>query len=397
MSAAAEEWDRTTNGRARVNESSEAEVRRPIDRPYFLLVWALMVAGLVFVFSASFPKAGRPDALLLPGDPYFFARPHAIFVGLALVVMLLISLVSPQRLRKLTWWLVGLAVLLNGLVLFSPWGVEVNGAKRWLDLPLVPMFQPSELMKVAFILLMAHLLAKKDEKQAEHRVAIGWAMFATVCMGGILLMQRDQGTATIYALISFSLLFFSGMSLWKLAPMGLAAFVAGLLLAHSKPYRWRRVMAFLDPENAPPDDGYHILNMLISQARGGVFGKGLGLGTDKWDYLPSAHTDSIFSVIACEFGLIGGIAILVAFAALTARGLKLAYGADHPFGFYAAAGACSMLCLQGLAHIAVNTSCMPVTGLTLPFISGGGTSLISAAAAAGVVLAVSRHQRSCEG
>ena len=128
MSAAAEEWDRTTNGRGLVNESSEAEVRRPIDRPYFLLVWALMVAGLVFVFSASFPKAGRPDALLLPGDPYFFARPHALFVGLALVVMLLISLVSPQRLRKLTWGLVGLAVLLNGLVLFSPWGVEVNGA-----------------------------------------------------------------------------------------------------------------------------------------------------------------------------------------------------------------------------------------------------------------------------
>ena len=136
--------------------------------------------------------------------------------------------------------------------------------------------------------------------------------------------------------------------------------------------------------------------MLIAQARGGVTGTGLGMSPDKWYSLPAAHTDSIFSVIACEFGLIGAIVVLVAFAVLTARGLKLAFGSDSSFGFYAAAGASALICLQALAHIAVNTSCMPVTGLTLPFISGGGTSLVSAAAAAGIVLAVSRHQRSCE-
>lgn len=396
MSAAAEEWNRTTNGRGRVAESSEAEVARPVDRQYFLCVWALMIAGIVFVFSASFPQAGRPDALLLPGDAYRFVKEHSLYVALAFALMLVASRISPRRLRELMPWMVGIGLLLNGLVLFSPWGVELNGARRWLDLPGLPRFQPSEPMKIAFILLLAHVLAKKDERKLEGRVAGAWVLFIMGCVGVVLLMQRDQGMATIYASIMFALLFLSGVRLWSLAALVAGGLGLGLALAHSKPYRWRRIIAFLDPENAPPKDRYHILNMLIAQARGGVTGTGLGMSPDKWYSLPAAHTDSILSVIACEFGLIGAIVVLVAFAVLTARGLKLAFGSDSSFGFYAAAGASALICLQALAHIAVNTSCMPVTGLTLPFISGGGTSLVSAAAAAGIVLAVSRHQRSCE-
>jgi len=389
--AAAAEMTYTTDER---DDSGTSRGR--MDRVYFLHVWALMVAGIVFVFSASFPKAGRPDALLLPGNPYHYLWQHSAFVAIALGVMLLASFVPAKWLRKSAWPLFVGGLLLIALTLLSPWGVKLGGARRWLDLPGLPMFQPSELMKIAFILLLAHLIAKKDEGTNESWVALGWAMFVTLAMGIILLLQRDQGMATIYSAIAFSMLFFSGMALWKLVSLSLGTMSVGLLIAHSEPYRWRRIMAFLDPENAPPDDRYHILNMLIAQARGGVRGMGLGMGEDKWHSLPAAHTDSIFSVIGCETGLIGGLVVLTAMALLTWRGLQIARGSDGAFGFYAAAGVSAMLCVQSLAHIAVNTSCMPVTGLTLPFISGGGTSLISAAVAAGIVLAVSRHRRAGE-
>ncbi len=391
MCAAAAEMSYTTDER----DDSGTNAGR-IDRVYFLHVWALMITGIVFVFSASFPMAGRPDALLLPGNPYHYLVQHSSFVAVALVVMLLASRVPVKWLRSAALPLFGGGLVLLALTLLSPWGVTLGGARRWFDPPGLPMFQPSELMKVAFILLLAHLIAKKDEGTNESWVALGWAMIVTVAMGGILLLQRDQGMATIYAAIAFAMLLFSGMSLWKLVPMALGGLGVGLLIAHHEPYRWRRIIAFLDPENAPPDDRYHILNMLIAQARGGVTGTGLGMSPDKWHSLPAPHTDSIFSVIGCEMGLIGALVVLAAMALLTWRGMKIARGSDGAFGFYVAAGVSAMLCLQSIAHIAVNTSCMPVTGLTLPFISGGGTSLISAAAAAGIVLAISRHQRSGE-
>lgn len=388
VSATAAEMNYATDAR----DGSRTTVA-PMDRVYFLHVWALMVAGVVFVFSASFPTAGRPDALMLPGNPYHYLVQHVQFVAIALVLMLLTSLIPPERLRAGAPWVFGGGLLLIGLTLFSPWGITLGGARRWLDLPVLPVFQPSELMKIAFIMLLAHFLALKDEGVEQRSTAFGWVLVITGGLTVILLMQRDQGMATIYVAIAFALLLFAGVSLWKLIPLSLCGLGAGLLFAYQEPYRWRRIMAFLDPQNAPPDDRYHILNMLIAQARGGITGTGLGMSPDKWRSLPASHTDSIFSVIGCEMGLIGALVVLAAVALLTWRGLKVARGSEGAYGFYVAAGVSAMLCVQSLAHIAVNTSCMPVTGLTLPFISGGGTSLISASVAAGLVLAMSRHQR----
>lgn len=364
-----------------------------MDRIYFLHVWALMVTGIVFVFSASFPTASRPDALMLPGDPHHYLIQHTQYVGLALVAMLLTSLVPPGLIRRAAPWAFGGGAVLMGLALFSPWGVTLGGARRWLDLPGLPVFQPSELMKVAFIMLLAHFLARKDEGEDEPMTAFGWVLVLSVGVGGLLLLQRDQGMATIYGAIAFSMLLFAGMSMWKLIPLALTALSGGLVFAYLEPYRWRRIMAFIDLENAPPDDRYHILNMLIAQARGGVTGMGLGMSPDKWRSLPAPHTDSIFSVIGAELGLIGALVVLIAVGLLAYRGLLIAGRSRGAFGFYVAAGVATMLCVQSIAHIAVNTSCMPVTGLTLPFISGGGTSLMSASVAAGLVLAVSRYQR----
>ncbi|MFO8079083.1 MAG: putative peptidoglycan glycosyltransferase FtsW [Armatimonadota bacterium] len=389
MSASAAEVDY----RSDVSESGRERTSGPMDRTYFLLVWALMVTGIVFVFSASFPRASRPDAMLLPGDPYRHLVPHALFVAISLVAMLIVSVLPLRFLRKAAPWAFVAGVVLMGLVLFSPWGVTSGGARRWLDVPGLPSFQPSELMKVAFILLLAHFLARKDEAAGDRVTSFGWVLVLAVGIGGLLLMQRDQGMATIYSAIAFAMLFFAGMNLWKLIPLALSAVGAALLLAYQEPYRWRRIMAFIDLENAPPDDRYHILNMLIAQARGGITGTGLGMSPDKWHSLPAPHTDSVFSVIGAEMGLIGGLVLLVVVGLVAWRGLQIARRSDNAFGFYVAAGVTTMLCVQSLAHIAVNASCMPVTGLTLPFISGGGTSLLSASIAAGLVLAVSRYSR----
>lgn len=367
-----------------------------MDRTYFLYVWALMVTGIVFVFSASFPFAGRPDALMLPGNPYHYLLQHVQYVAIALVAMLLVSLVPPGFVRRLAPWAFGGGLLLLGLALFSPWGVTRGGARRWLDLPGLPVFQPSELMKIAFIMLLAHFLARKDEGKNEASTSFGWVIVLAAGMGGLLLLQRDQGMATIYAAIAFAMLLFAGMNLWRLIPLALGAISTALVLAYQAPYRWRRIMAFIDLENAPPDDRYHILNMLIAQARGGITGMGLGMSPDKWHSLPAPHTDSIFSVIGAEMGLIGALVVLAAVGLLAWHGLRIARQSRSSFGFYMAAGVATMLCVQSLAHIAVNTACMPVTGLTLPFISGGGTSLLSASIGAGLVLGVSRYRRGGE-
>jgi cell division protein FtsW len=389
MSASAADVDYRTGERDGLRELTGG----PMDRVYFLLVWALMVTGIVFVFSASFPTASRPDALLLPGDAYHYLVQHTQFVAISLAAMLIVSMVPLPLLRKAApWAFIGGAVLM-GMALFSPWGVTLGGARRWLDMPGLPTFQPSELMKIAFILLLAHFLARKDEAAGDRVTSFGWVLVLAAGVGGLLLMQRDQGMATIYLAIAFAMLFFAGMNLWKLIPLALSAVGAALIVAYQEPYRWRRIMAFIDLENAPADDRYHILNMLIAQARGGITGTGLGMSPDKWHSLPAPHTDSIFSVIGAEMGLIGALVVLAVVGLVALRGLRIARQSGNAFGFYVAAGVVTMLCAQSLVHIAVNTSCMPVTGLTLPFISGGGTSLLSASIAAGLVLAVSRSRR----
>ncbi len=378
---------------AEARDESKQATRGPMDRVYFLHVWALMVTGIVFVFSASFPTAGRPDALMLPGNPFYFVTQHAQFVGIGLVVLLATSLFPPQWLRSLApvAFVVGLGLII--LTLSTSLGRTIGGATRWLKLPGLPMFQPSELMKLALLLMMARVLAQKDEGEKKPRTSYLWVLAIVAVAAGLVLMQPDMGMATIYVAIAFAMVFFAGARLKKLVPLAFVGMAGALLIAYLADYRWRRIIAFIDLENAPARDRYHILNMLIAQARGGIFGMGLGMSPDKWRSLPAAHTDSIFSVIGCEMGMLGAVVVLIVLGLLTWRGLQIARSSARPFGFYVAAGVAAMLCLQSLMHIAVNTGCMPVTGLTLPFISGGGTSLIAASIGAGMVLAVSRYQR----
>lgn len=392
MTATTRAADARTNTRA-----TEAASRpRPMDRPYFLGIWAMMVAGIVFVFSASFPVAGRPNELMMPGNPYHFLLLHTAYAILSLVAMLLTSLIRPTWLRRAALPLAAITVVLLVLTLIEPFNVELNGARRWVKFPGLPMFQPSELAKIAYILLIASVLARKDEVDETDSVAYLTVLVSMGILAAILLKQPDLGMTGVFVAITLSMLFLSGM---KPLPFGTLVGTCtglGLYFARSTPYQWRRIVALVDVERASRDERYHIENMLIAQARGGITGTGLGMSPDKWRWLPAAHTDSIFSVIGCELGLLGAVAVLVGVLLLAVRGLHIARKARTPFSYYLASGVAAMLALQGLAHIAVNISLAPCTGLTLPFISGGGTSLLSAAIAAGFVLSVSRYESGAE-
>ena len=401
-----------------------------MNRSYFLMVWAIMVAGIVFVFSASYPEAGRPDAAGLAGNPYKYLVQHSEHVALALIAMLMISYASPRSIR---FWSAPAFIVSLGLVAMTfctPWGVCHNNAERWLDLPGLPEFQPSELLKVAFIAFVATILARKgvrgtdalvsaDAAQAKRRgrgqprrvsrASLGdggrderwesggqayWQVLAaTGVVVVLLLVQPDQGMASIFIGIALCMLFLAGASMAWLTPLALCLLGGGLLAARMAEYRWERVIAFLDPEKHMDGAGYHNVNMLISLARGGFCGMGLGMSPDKWRWLPAPHTDSIFCVVGGELGFIGGAAVLLAIGFLTYKAVRIAAASEDPFAWYLALGVAVTLGFQGLIHIAVATSCVPCTGLTLPFVSAGGTSMLSASLAAGMVLSVSRHCR----
>jgi len=387
---------REAGRRAHIGVRGTISLPGPMNRRYFLGIWALMVVGIVFVFSASYPIAGAPGVDGMPGNPYWYLWQHIRFVGIALVLMLAVSYVPPQVVRRFSYWLFGVAFALVLLTLLSPWGVERNHAHRWLDLPGLPEFQPSELLKVALIILFATLLARRDEEGENPIVAYAAINATTIVTSLVLLKQPDLGMAMMFVTITLAMLLFGGMPGRWLSLLSLTYLGGGILAAASASYRWRRVTAFIDvlsnPENANGNEHYHILNMIIAQARGGLTGMGLGMNPDKWRWLPAPHTDSIFSVIASEFGLIGALALLVGIFLLTLKALHIAGSSRSAFGFYLASGVAAMLALQSLAHIAVNTSMMPCTGLTLPFISSGGTSLMCASIAAGLVLSVSRYE-----
>ncbi|HDP90277.1 MAG TPA: hypothetical protein ENN42_10070, partial [Thioalkalivibrio sp.] len=266
--------------RSGVRERDTAFGPGPMDRVYFLGTWALMVVGIVFVFSASYPVAGEPGADGVPGNPYWFLWQHVRYVGYGLVAMLGISFVPPRVMRRFSGAIFGLSFIGVLLTLFSPWGVAHNGSYRWLDLPLLPEFQPSELAKVALIALFANILARKDDAGERTGVSYGAVLVIIVVMSAVLLKQPDLGMSMMFVAIALSMLFFGGMRLPQLGLLGTGFLGAGLLAAAAEPYRLRRLMAFIDPEHASSDDRYHIVNMLIAQARGGVTGLGLGMSPD---------------------------------------------------------------------------------------------------------------------
>ena len=352
-----------------------------------LIVLFLLILGVVMVTSASFPRALSTTG---GDDPFAIGKKQLFFSLLSLVMMIITINFDYHRFRKLTVLFAVLAPIFLVVVLF--FGVEVNGARRWFDFKIFN-FQPSEFAKLALIFVLAHYLTEIGSEVRTFSSGIFIPLIYVGLICGLIMMEPDLGTTIVIFAIFVAMLFAAGVRISHLFTIGLGAIGAGIALIIQEPYRLERLFSFIDPTQDPKGSGWQILQSLMALGSGGVIGLGLGRSRQKFFYLPEPHTDYIFSIIGEELGLLGTILILLSFLGLAWRGYKIALSTSDPYGSLLAVGITSWLVLQALINIAVVTATIPATGITLPLLSYGGSSLGITMIAIGILLNISRAQQ----
>lgn len=367
--------------------SERAAWKRP-DVALVAAIGILVVLGLDMVYSASFVIAHNNPQY--GSDTYFLVR-QALWTAVGTTLLLVLQAVDYHFWRRLTVPFLAIVVALLIAVLASHFGHSAYGAQRWLRLGSLPPVEPSEFGKLALVLYYADWLSRRP--QTVGTFARGLLPFGltvtTVC--GLVILQPDLGSAFVIAATAMCMYFIAGADLRHIAfglVLGGAALVTAIVSAS---YRFERVTAFLDPMKDPLGIGWNTLQAEIALGSGGIFGLGLGASRQKFYYLPNAHTDAIFAVIGEELGLIGTVGILLLFGFIALRGFRISLRAPDTFGALLAAGVTSWLVVQALINVAVVTATVPFTGIPLPFVSFGGSSLIVSLVAVGLLLNVSRQ------
>ncbi len=347
-------------------------------------VLALVAVGAVMVYSASAIPASQSKRLGL--DEFYYLKRQLVAAVLGGALLAGALRLGYRRIAALAYPLLGAAFAL--LLLVPLLGKTAGGAQRWIALgPL--QFQPSEAAKVALVLYLARSLARKQDKIRLFSIGLLPHLVVTGALVVLCLMQSDLGTGAILFVVLFAMLFAAGARVsYLLLAAALAAPIAWHLVK-STPYRYARVVAFLDPERYRTGPGFQLWESLLGTANGGFLGQGLGQGKGKLFYLPAAHTDFIAAVIAEEAGLLGVLLLVGLFAIVVWRGVRAALNASDAFGCYAALGLTTLVGAQALVNLAVVFGLLPTKGLTLPFVSYGGSSLMTLLAGAGVLLSVS--------
>jgi cell division protein FtsW len=356
------------------------------DAAIFVTALALVVIGLVFVYSASFAVA----LASFDNINYFIVRQSvAAVAGLALMVFFMRLDYHHLRLASPLFMLI--AVLSLTAVLFV--GDDNYGARRWIGFGSLPPFQPSEFAKLAMVIYISAWLASRGREVKSF--ALGFVPF--VCLVGVvaalILLEPDTGTATIIVLTTVTLFFIAGASITHLVTLVGIGSVTAMVLIAAQSYRADRIFSFLSAEDDPSGLGFQVLQLLIALGSGGVHGLGLGVSRQKFFYIPGAHTDGVFAIIGEEAGFIGCMLVIGLFAYLVYRGLRVALNARDDFGCYLAVGIVAWIAFQALVNVGGVTRSIPLTGIPLPFISYGGSALITTMAAVGVLLSVSRYGR----
>ncbi len=351
---------------------------------------ALLALGLVMVHSASIAFATRTSG----HGSYYLVR-HAIYVVTG-VLCLLVAL----RVRIRVWELGGPYLLLGGialltLVLLPGISAHINGSARWIKLGIVTL-QPAELMKLFMVVYVAGYLVRKQEELKNFTQGIAMVSLVVAFTGTLLLLQPDLGTVVVITATVLTLLFLGGVRFWHFLLVLAAGLGAVVLLTFISPYRMNRVTSFLDPWSDPFNRGFQLVQALIAVGRGEWFGVGLGASVQKLSYLPAAHTDFIFAVLAEELGLLGVLAVLALYAVVMVRAFLIARqaeGAGQIYGARLAQGLGLLLGYQAMINIGVNLGLLPTKGLTLPFVSYGGSSMLVCCLALGMLLRVERETR----
>jgi cell division protein FtsW len=347
----------------------------------------LTMIGLVMVLSASSVAAvnnGRSS--------WAYFEKQLIWAGLGLLAMFLFMRVPYRVWRKLVPLILGVSFLLMIATLIPGIGREVNGARAWIDLGSFG-FQPSEVMKLALLLYTADLLARRHDEMHDTTRTLKPVLSVLALAAVLVLVQHDLGSGIVMAAVVLAVLFFAGMPLKPLVgSTALMASFAGIFM-FATPYRRARWGAFLHLVQQRDHQGYQVYQSLVGIASGGLTGAGIGAGKSKWGFLPLAHSDFIFAIIGEELGLFGVAVVCGLFVALGYAGVHVALHAKDRFAMLLAGGITAWLLVQALINILGVLGMMPLTGLTLPFVSFGGTSLLITMSAAGLLLNVARSGR----
>lgn len=352
-----------------------------------IITFTLLAIGLIMVYSASAVMADYKF-----NDSFFFAKRQMLFAGVGIIAMFFIMNIDYWTWK--TWAKVILITcfVLLILVLIPGVGNVRNGSRSWIGVGAFSI-QPSEFMKLAMIAFLAKFLSERQKVITSFKNGLLPSLGLVFTAFGLIMLQPDLGTGTVMVGTSVVMIFIAGARISHFAGLGLLAVAGFAGLVISAPYRMKRITSFLDPWQDPLNSGFQIIQSLYAIGPGGLFGLGLGQSRQKFFYLPEPQTDFIFAILAEELGFIGGSFILLLFSLLLWRGIRIALGAPDLFGTFLAAGIIAMIAIQVMINIGVVTGLMPVTGITLPFLSYGGSSLTLMLMAVGVLLNISRHSR----
>lgn len=357
-----------------------------IDLVLLFAVFALCTIGIVMVYSAS---AVAAESRM--GDATYFLKRQLAAAAIGVAALAGVLKLGYRRLAFLAYPALIVALLLLVLVLVPGVGSAAGGARRWIRLPGFSL-QPAELAKFTLVLYLAYSLAKKREKVKVFSIGFLPHCLITGVLAVLALAEPDFGTAVALVTVLFALLFAAGARISYLVGSLLLALPIGYHLVASSPYRMKRILAFMDPWAHRHDIGYQVAESLMSIGSGGITGLGLGESRQKLFFLPEAHTDFIFSIIGEELGLLGVCAVIALYGLLIWRGIRASLNATEPFGAYLALGITILFGFQSTLNMAVAMGMAPTKGLTLPFVSYGGSSLVVCLAAAGVLLSISQSR-----
>ena len=360
--------------------------RAGVDRTLLLILSLLMMCGLLALFSATYYKA------VDQGDALLEVKKQLIGVGLGAFLMFLTSRIPYsfwQKPRVVMLALTGSFALLV-LVLIPGIGVYVNGSRRWLNIAGLS-FQPSELAKIASVMYLASTLSFRLKQVERLWTGILPLLVIPAAMFLLILQQPNLSTAGSIMIVAILMMLLAGAKWKHLSLMGVAGLAVGFAYAWVEPYRRERLLSFRNPFAQMSDEGYQLSQSLIAIGSGGLFGRGLGQGRQKFSYLPYPESDFIFAIIGEDFGLFGCCVVILLFVAFAVAGMRIALNCQDRYGCLLAAGITAMISVQAFINIGVVVGILPTTGLPLPFFSAGGTSISLLMAAVGILFNISRH------
>ncbi|MBI2640134.1 MAG: putative lipid II flippase FtsW [Candidatus Sungbacteria bacterium] len=358
---------------------------RPVDRPLFTVILLLVFSGVLIISSASVVISDRNF-----GTTYYYTLRHLLSLGIGLCALFITSRLPYKAWRKLALLLMVISLVLTALVFFPGVGFRHGGASRWLDVGFFS-FQPSEFLKIALVIYLASWLSsRRDSPKDTYRAFLPFVVILGI-VSVLLVLQPDIGTLLVVAFTATALYFLGGGKVSQIVSLFVLGMLSLAALVQLAPYRLARFAVFLNPDVDPSGIGYHIRQALIAIGSGGFWGRGYGQGLQKYNYLPEPIGDSIFAIAAEEFGFFGVMVLIGFFVFFVWRSILIARSAPDTFSKLIVAGFAASIGFQAFINMGAISGLLPLTGIPLPFISYGGTALITTLFATGIVLNVSRY------